>query len=205
MKNLKLFAIAILCFASLIFAQDSSATVAKRPADLAFSNAFVSIEAGEIYPFGDLIDAVENTAYVGLGFRYTYWENVDGFVKFDYSYFEPIPKEVTYDGVHQFSGKLGLDFKWPYLKPIIFGAGFTCNWTRADLDDAADKNALYSEPGGTLTDNETEFGWFARLNLPVLSTDNYRIGLNVLWEELWTLPERSDMLNVGVYVERRVW
>ena len=56
-----------------------------------------------------------------------------------------------------------------------------------------------------LVDNETEFGWFARLNLPVLSLENYRIGMNLLWEQVWTLPERSNMLSVGLYVERRIW
>jgi hypothetical protein len=29
--------------------------------------------------------------------------------------------------------------------------------------------------------------------------------LNVLWEQLWTLPERSNMLTIGFYVERRIW
>ncbi|MCQ2105764.1 MAG: hypothetical protein MJZ26_08235 [Fibrobacter sp.] len=204
MKKLKHFAIAILCFASLVFAQDSLQTsVSKHPADWAFANGFVSVEAGEIYPFGDLIDAVDNSAYVGLGFRYAYWENVDGIVKFEYSYFEPVPKTKLY-GVHQFSGKVGLDFRWTYISPVIFGAGFTCNWTRADVREGKTLN-FEKDLGGTLADNETEFGWFARLNLPIWKTENYRVGLNVLWEELWTLPERSDMLNVGVYVERRIW
>lgn len=56
-----------------------------------------------------------------------------------------------------------------------------------------------------LTDNETEFGYFFRGNLPFIRTENYQAGLNILWENLWTLPERSNMLSVGVYVERRLW
>lgn len=178
---------------------------AQSPADSAFSKFYVSIEGGEIYPFGDLPDAVENTFYGGVGVRYSYWDDADGFLNFNYAYFEPRVSDVPFAGVHQFSGKVGLDFRLRLIAPFVVGAGFACNWTRADLDDAADKDKLYGERGGTLTDNETEFGWFVRLNLPLWNFEKTRIGFNLLWEELWTLPERSDMLTAGIYIERRIW
>ncbi len=171
--------------------------------DVMFSHGYVSIEGGEVYPWGDLIDAVENSYYGGFGFRYTYWENVDGIVLFDYSYFTPVQK-TKIDGVHQFTGKVGLDWKLKYIRPIIIGGGFTCNWTRADKDDDVKLN-FNSDLGGTLADNETEFGWYARINVPLWSFEKMRIGFNVLWEELWTLPKRSDMMTAGIYVERRLW
>lgn len=188
----------LLC--SSLFAQTNSQII-----DYAFSHAYVSIEGGEVYPFGDLVDAVDNTFYGGLGFRYAFWPNVDGTVMFHYSYFEPRPNNVPYDGVHQFSGKVGMDWHMPFAKSIVPGAGLTCNWTRADLDDNANKNELAKLPGGTLTDNETEFGWFARLNLVAYNFENFRIGFNFMWEQLWTLPKRSNMLYVGFYVERKLW
>ena len=171
--------------------------------DVAFSNLYVSIEGGEKYPFGDLVDAVDNTYYLGLGVRYTYWEDFDGIILFQYAYFEPHGKISRINGVHEASGKLGLDYRWHLISPIAFGAGFLCNWTRADFDE--DNKPDFDSSGGTLTDNETEFGWFARLNLPIFTLNNYRAGLNVLWEQLWTLPERSNMLTIGFYVERRIW
>ena len=73
------------------------------------------------------------------------------------------------------------------------------------MDDDTDKNEIYMLPGGTLGDNETEFGWFARLNLVLWNFDKYRVGFNFMWEEIWTLPKRSDMLYVGLYVERKLW
>ena len=146
------------CLGSFAFAQN--------PADSAFSKIYVSIEGGEMYPFGDLIDAVQNSFYGGVGFRYNYWSDVDGFVQ------------------------------------LALGAGFTCNWTRADYDGEED---YFTGRGGMLLDNETEFGWFARLNMPFLYYKSFTIGLDVLWEQLWTLPERSNTLTVGVYVERSVW
>ena len=173
--------------------------------DVMFSKAYIGIEGGEIYPFGDLIDAVYNTYYGGFNFRYSYWKNVDGVVMFHYAYFEPRPNVVTYDGVHQASGKLGLDWNFPIIHPVGLGGGFVCNWTRADLDDGVKKDLIYNKPGGTLGDNETEFGWYARLNLKILNLENYRIGFNMMWEEIWTLPKRSDMLYVGLYIERKLW
>ena len=183
------------------FAQEDTTKVE----DIAFSHAYLGIEGGEVYPFGDLIDATDNTLYGGLNFRYSYWENVDGVVMFHYAYFKPRPDVVPYDGVHQASGKLGLDWKIPAIHPMVFGGGFACNWTRADLDDDVVKDEIYDKPGGTLGDNETEFGWYARLNVVLWNLETYRVGFNFMWEEIWTLPKRSDMLYVGVYVERKLW
>lgn len=206
-NGIKGFAVFITLMASFCFAQTAAAPVdsATNPADGAFSKVAISIEGGEVYPWGDLIDAVENAYYVGLGVRYSYWDNVDGIVMFNYSYFKPVPDNVSFDGTHQFSGKLGLDWKLSLISPVILGGGFTCNWVRADLDDDVDKDETYKLPGGTLNDNETEFGWFARVNVPIFNFEKTKVGLNVLWEEVWTLPRRSDMLTAGLYVERSLW
>ena len=122
---------------------------------------------------------------------------------FNYSYFKPVAKTKV-NGVNQFSGKGGMDWKLKYISPFILGAGFTCNFTRAEVKEGKTLD-FGNDLGGTLGDNETEFGWFVRLNIPFWDIDKYRIGLNAVWEELWTLPKRSDMLTVGLYIERRIW
>ena len=183
-----------------------SAALAQSPTDSSFSHIYVSVEGGEQYPFGDLVDAVENSFYGGFGFRYTYTENIDGFVLMDYSYIKPVPMGLKIYGAHQVSGKLGLDFKWKAIAPLAIGAGFVCDWVRGDYDDdKIDETSFNKDLGGTLTDNETEFGWFARVNLPLIRRETYRVGFNALWKELWTLPKRSEMLSMGVYFERRIW
>ena len=183
-----------------------SAALAQSPTDSSFSHIYVSVEGGEQYPFGDLVDAVENSFYGGFGFRYTYTENIDGFVLMDYSYIKPIPRGLKIYGAHQVSGKLGLDFKWKAIAPLAIGAGFVCDWVRGDYDDdKIDETSFNKDLGGTLTDNETEFGWFARVNLPLIRRETYRVGFNALWKELWTLPKRSEMLSMGVYFERGIW
>lgn len=202
MAKVKALILLVLGLAACALAQSETSEIVAVDS-VAFSKFYVSIEGGEKYPFGDLVDAVDNALYVGIGARYAYWEDFDGIILFQYSYFEPHDKIPHVYGVHEASGKLGLDYRWRLISPIAFGAGFICNWTRADFND--DGRPEFDTRGGTLTDNETEFGWFARLNLPIFTLDNYRAGLNVLWEQLWTLPERSNMLSAGLYIERRLW
>ncbi|MBR2197521.1 MAG: hypothetical protein IJ909_03635 [Fibrobacter sp.] len=202
MAKVKTLILLVLGLAAFAFSQSQSSEFTAADS-IAFSKFYVSIEGGEKYPFGDLVDAVDNAFYAGLGARYAYWEDFDGIILFQYSYFEPHSKIPHIYGVHEVSGKLGLDYRWKLVSPVILGAGFLCNWTRADYDEK--HRPHFESQGGTITDNETEFGWFARLNLPVLSLENYRVGMNMLWEQVWTLPERSNMLSVGLYVERRIW
>jgi len=56
-----------------------------------------------------------------------------------------------------------------------------------------------------LNDNETEFGWYARISLPVFKYKEYSAGFHVMWEQLWTLPNRSNMLSAGITIERNLW
>lgn len=200
--------ILIFCFAPFCFAEQNvkesgpESLQFQSPAyNAAFSHVYVSIEGGEIYPMGDLMDAVENAFYGGVGLRYTYWDDFDGFVHFNYTYFKVRADGIPFPGVNQFIGRLGLDWSSKMISPLALGVGFTCNWTRADAED----DTHFNGRGGMLTDNETEFGYFVRGNFAIIQTDNYKVGLNILWENLWTLPQRSNMLSAGLYVERRLW
>lgn len=198
----KIITLLALSLVSLLHAEDPLAfrndSVAVKD-DISFSHFAVFLEGGEIYPMGDLMDAVENALYGGIGVRYTYWENVDGVVMFQYTYFKPAI-DVYIDGVHQFMGRIGVDWKWNPIHPVVLGGGFTCSWTHADSE-----KPNWGEPGGTLTDNETEFGWYARISLPVFKYQKYSLGFNVMWEHLWTLPKSSNMLSAGITLERSIW
>ena len=99
-----LLVFAVCSFAAETPAQDSAALY---PSDIAFSHVSISIQGGEIYPWGDLLDVVENSAYIGLGLRYSYWADFDGILHFDYAYFKTRNKEIPYPGVHQAMGRLG--------------------------------------------------------------------------------------------------
>lgn len=198
----KLITILAISLVSLLHAEDPFAFAKDSVAvenDITFSHLSVFLEGGEIYPMGDLMDAVENALYGGVGVRYTYWENVDGIVMFQYTYFKP-RTDIKYDGAHQFMGRVGAEWKWPTIRPVALGGGFTCSWVRAD----AEKSDWFQK-GGSLIDNETEFGWYARISLPVFRFQDYSAGFHVMWERLWTLPKRSDMLSAGITFERSIW
>jgi hypothetical protein len=198
----KIITLLALSLVSLLHAEDPLAFRNDSAAvkdDISFSHFAVFLEGGEIYPMGDLMDAVENALYGGIGVRYTYWDNVDGVVMFQYTYFKPAI-DVYIDGVHQFMGRIGVDWKWNPIHPVVLGGGFTCSWTHADSE-----KPNWGEPGGTLTDNETEFGWYARISLPVFKYQKYSLGFNVMWEHLWTLPKSSNMLSAGITLERSIW
>ena len=198
----KLITILAISLVSLLHAEDPFAFAKDSVAvenDITFSHFAVFLEGGEIYPMGDLMDAVENALYGGVGVRYTYWENVDGIVMFQYTYFKP-RADIKYDGVHQFMGRVGVEWKWPTIRPVALGGGFTCSWARADAE-----NFDWMQQGGSLADNETEFGWYARISLPVFKFKEYSAGFHLMWERLWTLPKRSDMLSAGITFERSLW
>ncbi len=184
----KLICLISLCVVSLFAKMDSSKTE--------FSHAGIGIEGGALYFLDDVQDALDNTYYGLLEFEYLYFEKFLGVVQFGYSYL-PTKGNVEYPGIHQVNGRVGLDYPLPIAKPIAVGAGFSCIWMRAD----ADGDVSHS----TLADNETEFGFYARLDLPILMLENWRMGARFYFETLWTEPETSQTAWFGFYLQRKLW
>ncbi len=194
---------ALLCscllFHSWAFAENSVNEKEIQPSKAKpFSEMYVALEGGEMYPFFELQDVLDNALYGQAEFRYSYFENFDGYLQFGYSYLKTIDSKIRFPGVHQFNGRVGLLWHVPYARSVRLGAGFSCIWARSD---GGKPNDVY---GSMLYDNESEFGWHTRLNLPVFQLEKWNIGLNLYWEQLWTQPERSNMLWFGAYFERRV-
>lgn len=163
----------------------------------AFTFAWVSLEGGYTYPLGSLRDGIEDSYYGLAEFRYNYRGPFLGFIQFGYSYVRTLDL-VDFPGVHQFNGRFGLDYSFDLIKPLRIGGGFSCIWLRADGKEEEINNNI-------LGDNESEFGWFVRVDLPVLILKNYRIGARLYGEQIWSQPERSSMIWFGFYFERRMW
>lgn len=163
-----------------------------------FSTMKVALEVGEIYPFFDLSDAIDNSVYVQGEFQYHYFKYFDGYLQFGYSYMNVIEKLADFPGVHQFNGRVGLLWNMPWVSVLRLGGGFSCIWARSDGGDPT------AARGGMLSDNESEFGLHARLNLPVFRFSKWNLGFNAYWEQIWTKPDRSNMLWFGIYLERRI-
>lgn len=162
-----------------------------------FDDVYVGIEGGEIYPWGDLQDVLYNAWYGQFNARYSYYKNLDGYVQFGYTYFD-VRGDFAFPGVHQFNGRVGLLWQIPKTPDFRLGGGFSCIWTRSDGGDPK------AEYGGMLYDNESEFGWNAMLSVPLMRYEKWNVGLNTYWEQIWTAPERSNMLWIGLYIERKV-
>lgn len=184
----KLICLISLCVVSLFAKTDSSKTE--------FSHAGIGIEGGALYFLDDVQDALDNTYYGLLEFEYLYFEKFRGVVQFGYSYL-PTKGDVEYPGIHQVNGRVGVDYPLPIAKPIAIGAGFSCVWMRADDDGDVSRS--------TLEDNETEFGFYARLDLPILKLENWRMGAKFYFETLWTEPETSQTAWFGFYLQRKLW
>lgn len=162
------------------------------------SEIHVALEVGEVYPFFELSDALDNSIYAQGEVRYNYWKYFHGYLQFGYSYMNVTEEKANFDGVHQFHGRVGLLWQLPWLSSLRLGGGFSCIWARSDGGDR------YDLRGGMLTDNESEFGVHGRLNLPVFQMTNWVLGFNAYYERIWTKPDPSDMLWFGIYLERRV-
>lgn len=163
-----------------------------------FDKVYVGIEGGEIYPWGDLQDVLYNSWYGQFNARYNYFKSLDGYVQFGYTYFDISDDAIDFPGVHQFNGRVGLLWPVPKTPDFRIGGGFSCIWTRSDGGDPKAKR------GGMLSDNESEFGWNALVSLPIVSFEKWNVGVNAYWEQIWTAPERSNMLWIGFFIERRV-
>lgn len=165
-----------------------------------FSEGYLGLEGGDAYPWGTTEDAIQPALFGQGNFTYRYWKNTYGIVQFGYAYFKTYTEFKRFPGVHQFHGRVGLEHQFSWLRPLFLGAGFSCIWARSDGGDQEDKG-----PGVMLTDNESEFGTFLKVRLPIWKNEKYAIGANIYWEQLWTLPEKSNMLWIGVFVQRRMW
>lgn len=184
----------LLCGVALASAEE------QNKKDWIFYDAFLGLEGGDAYPWGDLEDVIKPALYGQGEFSYHYWENTFGLVQFGYAYFRTHDDFKRFPGVHQFNGRVGLEHQSSWMKPFFVGAGFSCIWTRSDGGDPNDKS-----PGVLLITNETEFGAFIKLKLPIWKNKTYAMGVNLYWEEIWTLPKASNTLWIGFFVQRRLW
>ena len=174
--------------ASVLFAKENVPTEE-------FSHAALAMEGGVLYLLDDASQGFEDSYYGLLELDYSFFRNWVGIVQFGYSYL-PTKSGVSYDGTHMAIGRVSLDYPIPFIKPVLVGAGFSCIWMRAEGGDLSKT---------TLEDNESEFGFFARLNLPIISTQKWRLGAKVSFERLWPAPETSETVLFGFYIQRQIW
>jgi len=169
----------------------------KDSASVEFAHVSIAVEGGALYLLDDAGRNLDDSYYGLWELDYTFFRSWIGVVQMGYAYL-PTTGDVSFSGIHQVNGRIGLDYPLPFVKPIALGVGFSCIWMRADDDGG---NASKS----SLIDNESEFGFYARLNLPILNWDKWRVGARIYFERLWTAPETSETAWFGFYLQRNLW
>lgn len=187
---MKKFLLTVALMAALLWAKENSSSVE-------FAHASIAVEGGALYLLDDARQNLDDTYYGLWEVNYSFFRTWVGVIQMGYAYLSTTG-DVTFSGIHQVNGRIGLDYPLPFVKPISLGAGFSCIWMRAD--DVTDENSKSS-----LIDNESEFGFYARLNLPILNWDKWRLGAKVYFERIWTAPETSETAWFGFYLQRNLW
>ncbi len=187
---MKKILLAVFLLTASLWAKTDSASVE-------FAHASIAVEGGALYLLDDAGQNLEDTYYGLLELDYAFFRTWIGVVQMGYAYL-PTTGDVAFSGIHQVNGRVGLDYPLPFVSPIALGAGFSCIWMRADDEGG---NASKS----SLVDNESEFGFYVRLNLPILNWDKWRLGAKVYFERLWTSPETSETAWFGFYLQRNLW
>ncbi len=155
----------------------------------------LSVETGMVQPWGDLELVVDDALYGDMGLVYAYAPGLDFYAQAGYAY---MPVQADYfAGLHQLNGRAGLQCSPSWLSPMQVGAGLSLVFVRGDSTDTrAVEYMLY--------DNESEFGWHARLGMPVVRWQGSSMGFRVHWEHIWTKPA-SQLLWLGLYMEGAPW
>jgi len=154
------------------------------------------VDVGQVSPWGDISPTVEAAYYGNLGVSYVYAPRLHGYLQGGYSYL-PVRSDA-YAGLHQLNGRAGLEYSPGWIEPLALGAGISLLFVRGDsIAPEATQYMLY--------DNESEFGWHARLSMPVLRQQAWCLGVRAHWEEVWTQPSSSQLLWIGLYLEGAPW
>lgn len=157
-----------------------------------FSAMRATVEGGRVSPMGDLSLKAESAYYGNMGVAYPYAPHLEGYALGGYAYV-PV-SSPAFAGLHQLSGRAGIELSPSWLAPLSVGGGISMIFVRGDsIAPEAKEYFLY--------DNESEFGWHARLTMPVIRQPSWRMGFRANWEEIWTLPAKSQFFWLGLYVE----
>lgn len=169
-----------------------------------FSQAFsqdlsalrVVLEGGRVNPWGDLAQKVDAAYFGNAGLSYAYAPGLGGYAQGGYAYLPVTSPDFA--GLHQMNGRAGLEISPSWMAPLSVGGGISLLFVRGDEKTAAAQ-------GYMLYDNESEFGWHARLTLPVVRKEYLQVGFRAWWEEVWTQPDASQLMWLGLYVEAGPW
>jgi len=152
----------------------------------------ISIEGGVNYFLGDLQNELEISPYGSAGFEIELSYYTSGYLQGSYSYLN-LKNNSDFDGLHQFVGRVGIETSERIFKFASVGVGISLAGVRG-------KSGVPQAESYMLSTSESEFGWNARLKLNVLRFEKFIIGTRFYYDEIWTKPESSSLLQGGIFV-----
>jgi hypothetical protein len=166
-----------------------------------FEHAAISVEAGGLMFLGTLGDSI-HPALQGTGnLHFSYSEQLQSRLSLTYANLQG----WEFGALRYVEAGAGLDWKVPYTGGLEFGAGILLFFVRANPASQAELDTLINT-GYQLADNESEFGWHARISYPIVTIFTrctfFAVGH---FSNAWTLPVSSRSLSAGLGSEIALW
>lgn len=150
-------------------------------------------EGGRATFIGDLRKETNPSWYGNLTLEYPCAPRLFGYMEGGYSYIPVTNGTAT--GLHQFSGRAGLQTLMPLFTRLSAGGGITLSAARG----------YHMDKSYLLSTSESEFGWNARISCHLVKVSHYQIGFRAHWDHLWTTPEATNIVWAGFFVEAFPW
>jgi len=152
----------------------------------------VSIESGVNYFLGNLQKELEISPYGSVGFEIELSHYTNGYLQGSYSYLS-LKRNSDFYGLNQFIGRAGIETSERIFEFASVGVGISLAGIRGN--NRTPQSEMYM-----LSSSESEFGWNARLKLNILRFEKFIIGTRFYYDEIWTKPKSSSLLQGGIFV-----
>jgi len=152
----------------------------------------ISLDAGINYFPDDLNKQIKPAPYVGAELGYGLSDYTSLYLQAAFSYLK-LKENKDFHGLYQFIGRAGIESSEQLFKYASAGIGISLATVRG-------KKATPQAEKYMLSTNESEFGWNARLKLNLLRIEKFTFGTKFHYDEIWTKPKNSSLLQAGVFV-----
>jgi len=134
------------------------------------------------------IKQIKPAPYVGAEFDYGLSDYTSLYVQGAFSYLK-LKENKDFNGLYQFIGRTGIESSEQLFKYASVGIGISLAGVRGT--PKAEKYMLST--------SESEFGWNARLKLNLLRMEKFIFGAKFHYDEIWTKPKTTSLLQFGIF------
>ncbi|MDR0517476.1 MAG: hypothetical protein LBH25_10580 [Fibromonadaceae bacterium] len=159
-------------------------------AKAAFSQS-LSVEGGMGYFLGSLQKEIKAYPYAGGELEYELSNYTALYLQGTLSYLK-LKSNTDFHGLYQFLGRAGIETPEHLLGPAAIGIGVSMATIRGRDKTPEAQNYM-------LSTSETEFGWHVHLELNLFKFEKFRFGTRFHYDEIWTNPKNSSLVQGGIY------